>query len=322
MDRKKAFLLFFLLLAVMMVGGVAEPGPLKLNIMALSGTTGLSLVKVLAERPSLGKDVVVEYMVIKSPDQMTAKIVSGEAQIAALPTNTAAILYNKGIPIRLAAITNWGVMYVVGAEQGIKTWADLKGKEIGLSGRGATPEILFRYFLKAAGVDPDREVSLRYFSAPVELAQVLIAEKLSLAVLPEPWVTEVITRNPRFKVLLDFQAEWQRVEKRRESYPQGCLVVQAELAKDRPEVVQEFLRQAALSSEWVNRHPAEAGKLAEEYVQISAAAAREAIPRCNLRFAEAVVVKDEVDHYLRWLYGFDPESVGGKVPDAGFYWER
>ncbi|MGQ9778422.1 MAG: ABC transporter substrate-binding protein [Bacillota bacterium] len=322
MGKKTVCLVLFLLLAAMAVGGSAEPGPLKLNIMALPGTTGLSLVKVLADRPSLGKNVVAGYTVLKSPDQMTAKIVSGEADIAALPTNTAAILYNKGIPVRLAAITNWGVMYVIGIEQGIKTWADLKGKEIGLSGRGATPEILFRYFLKVAGVDPEKEVNIRYFSSPVELAQVLLADKLGLAVLPEPWVTEVLTRNQRFRVLLDFQAEWQRVEKRRESYPQSCLVVKADLAKDRPEVVQEFLHQVALSSEWVNRHPAEAGKLAEEYVQISAAAAREAIPRCNLRFAEAGAVKDEVDHYLRRLYDFDPESVGGKVPDAGFYWER
>ncbi|NLG83775.1 MAG: ABC transporter substrate-binding protein [Firmicutes bacterium] len=313
---------FLLVLITMIAGRSAEPAPLKLNIMALSGTTGLSLVKVLADRPVLGPGVEAEYTVLKSPDQMMAKIITGEADIAALPTNTAAILYNKGVPIRLAAITNWGVLYVVGTEQNLRTWSDLKGKEIGLSGRGATPEILFRYFLQVAGVDPERELNLRYFSSPVELAQVLLAERISLAVLPEPWVTEVIMRNPRYRILLDFQAEWQRVEKRRESYPQSCLVVKADLAAARPEVVKEFLRQAALSGAWVNRYPAEAGKLAEEYVQISAAAAREAIPRCNLRFGEAGAVKDEVDLYLRRLYGFDPESVGGKVPDAGFYWPR
>ncbi|MCL6615105.1 MAG: ABC transporter substrate-binding protein, partial [Firmicutes bacterium] len=106
------------------------------------------------------------------------------------------------------------------------------------------------------------------------------------------------------------------------SYPQSCLVVKAALAEEHPEVVREFFHQAALSSEWVNRHPEEAGRLAEEYVQISAAAAREAIPRCNLRFAEAASVREEVDHYLRRLYAFDPASVGGRIPDAGFYWQK
>lgn len=319
---KRTFLLLVFLLPAVMTSWAAEPGQLKLNIMALPGTTGLSLVKVFADRPALGKDVTAEYTVIKSPDQMTAKIIAGEAEIAALPTNTAAILYNKGIAIKLAAITNWGVMYIVGADGTITSWVDLKGRELGLSGRGATPDILFRYFLAANGLDPERDVAIRYFSSPVELTQVMAAGKLELAILPEPWVTEALARDGRLKVLLDFQAEWRRIEKRRESYPQSCLVVKTALAEEHPEVVRDFLHQAALSSEWVNRHPAEAGRLAEEYVQISATAAREAIPRCNLRFAEAASVRDEIDNYLRRLHGFDPASVGGKLPDAGFYWQK
>ena len=319
---KRTLLLSFLFCAGIMAVGAAEPDPLKLNIMALPGTTGLSLVKVFADWPVLGAGVSAEYTVVKSADQMTAKIVAGEADIAALPTNTAAILYNKGIGVKIAAVTNWGVLYVVGRDEAVSSWAALKGREIGLSGRGATPDILFRRFVAANGLDPERDVAVRYFSSPVELTQVVAAGKLDLAVLPEPWVTEALTREVRLKVLLDFQAEWRRQEKRRESYPQSCLVVKAALAGEHPEVVREFLHLAALSSDWVNRHPKEASRLAEEYVQISAAAAREAIPRCNLRFAEAASVRDEIDNYLRRLHGFDPPSVGGKVPDAGFYWQK
>lgn len=317
--RKMWFLAMVVVLAAGLAAAAAEPAAIGLNIMALPGTTGLSLVKLFEEPPDLGPGVTAGYSVVKSPDQMIARIISGEADIAAIPTNTAAILYNKGVGLRLAAITNWGVTYVVGQDDSIKTWRDLEDREIAVSGRGATPDILCRYFLQANGIDPEAGISLRYYPSPAELTQLLAAGRIPLAVLPEPWVTEAIARNPSLKILLDFQAEWKRLEKRDESYPQSCLVVKAELAKAQPRVVAEFLRAAAAASAWVNDHPEAAGRLAEKYVQISAAAARDAVPRCNLRFAEAAAVRDEIDRYLRRLLEIDPQAVGGKTPDAGFY---
>lgn len=289
-----------------------------INVMVLPGTTGLSLVKLLEDQPGLG-GVAADYSVIKTPELMTARIIAGEADIAALPTNTAAILYNKGVAVQLAAVTNWGVNYVIGRDASVRTWADLKGKDLALTGRGATPEILFRHFAAANGVNPDADVRVQYCQTAAELTQLALAGRADLAVLPEPWVTEALRKDPSLKVLLDFQAEWRRLEKRDESYPQSCLVIRADLAKTGNRAVQEFLRLAAEASDWVNAHPSEAGRLAEKYVQISAEAARDAIPRCNLRFVEASRAQAEIDYYLRRLFAFDPQSVGGRLPDARFY---
>ncbi len=316
--KRLTVVLLAILLAVLPVAAEG-PGGLMLKVMALPGTTGLTLVKLFADRPSLGQGVSAEYSIVKTPDQMVAKIISGEADVAAIPTNTAAVLYNKGIAIKLAAITNWGVMYVVGRDGSVKSWKDLKGREVAVTGRGATPDILFRHFLSANGLDPEAEVAIQYFSSSIELTQLLAAGKVQLATLPEPWVTEALRKDSSLRILLDYQEEWKRLEKRRESYPQSCLVIKAQLARERPQVAAELLKQAAASSVWVNRNPAEAGRLAQEYVQISAEAAQNAIPRCNLRFAEGTVVKPEVDYYLGKLLGFDPQAVGGKLPDAGFY---
>ena len=294
----------------------------SINVMVLSGTTGLSLVKLLEEQPLIAPGATFNYTVIKSPDQMSAKIIAGEADIAAVPTNLASILYNRGIPVQLAAITNWGVMYVVGRDATISTWSDLKGEEIGVTGKGSTPDLLFRYFLEANGIDPERDVQIRYYGSPAELAQLVIADKVRLATLPEPWVTEALSRNTALTVLLDYQKEWARLEKRDVSYPQSALVVKTQLAKEKPAVVRAFLKAAADSSAWVVNNPNAAGFLAEKHLFISSAAATAAIPRCNLRFDETHQVQTEIGYFLEKLYSFQPQSIGGKLPDEGFYLQK
>ncbi|MCR4426119.1 MAG: ABC transporter substrate-binding protein [Firmicutes bacterium] len=301
---------------------LARPGDVKLNVMVLSGTTGLSLVKILEDNPNIGPGIAATYTVAKSPDVVVSRLVSGEADVAALPTNTAALLYNRGVPVQIAAITNWGVTYVVGSDSSIADWKGLRGKEIAVAGRGATPDILLRYVLKANGLNPDADVRIQYYSSPVELAQLVIAGRVRVAALPEPWVTEVMRNNASARILLDYQEEWRRIESRKESYPQSCLVVRTQFARDNPGIVREFLKLAESSSSWVVSHPEQAGALAEAHVQISREAARDSIPRCNLRFAGMATAGREVEHFLSRLLAFDPQSIGGKLPDAGFYWNE
>lgn len=316
---KKLLFTVGLILVLVFASSLWAAEETTINVMVLSGTTGLSLVKMVEEKPVLAPGVTINYAILTSPDQMSAKIINGEADIAAVPTNLAAILYNRGIPIQIAAITNWGVMYVVGRDSTVTSWPELKGQEIGVTGKGSTPDLLFRYFLSANGLDPEKDLQIRYYPSPAELAQLVIAGKVALATLPEPWVTEALSRNPDLKVLLDYQAEWTRLEAQKESYPQSALVVKAELATANPALVKTFLQAASAANTWVVEHPVEAGRLAEKHLFISAAAAAEAIPRCNLRLVQANQVQNEIDYFLKKLYSFQPQSIGGKIPDAGFY---
>lgn len=314
--------MLFLVCLLLLTYPLAAQEATTVEVMVLSGVTGLSFLPMLEEQPLIEPGIKLHYTVVKSPDQMRAKIISGEADIAAVPTNLAAILYNNGIPIQLAAITNWGVMYVVGQGTQITSWTDLRGKTVGVTGKGSTPDILFRYFLTTHGLNPEQDVQIQYYPTPVELAQLAIAGKVEIATLPEPWVTEVVTRNPNFKVCLDYQKEWEKSERRQESYAQSALVVQTALAQDHPEFLHKFLRQADTANTWVVNNPAAAGELAYIHLMISAEAARAAIPRCNLRFREAAAVQAEVDYFLAKLFSFQPQAIGGKLPDDGFYLQK
>jgi NitT/TauT family transport system substrate-binding protein len=299
------------------VNGAEKPSTVR--VMALSGTTGLAMVKLFEENAAA--KTKVDYTVLKSPNLMMAKLVAGEADIAALPINQAAILYNKGVGIRIAAVIGWGVMYIVGNDPTIKTWKDLKGKELYLVAKGAVPDLLFRYLAVQNGLDPDRDLKLNYVASPVELAQLVAVGKVNLATLPEPWVTEVLLREPKLKVVLDYQSEWSRVEKQQRTYPQTCIVVSRRLVAEQPQTVKRFLNDLRRSIGWLNQNPGPGGVLAAKYVQISAAAVQKGLPRCNLDFQPVRRVRPAVRHFLQCLSATAPAAIGGRLPDEGFYYQ-
>ena len=87
-------------------------------------------------------------------------------------------------------------------------------------------------------------------------------------------------------------------------------------------MVKKFLDAYRDSIEWVNANPAEAAELIGKYDVLPAALARPAIPHCNLEFIPAAEARPLMERYLQVLLDFNPASVGGALPDDGFYFQR
>ena len=108
------------LLCVAMVAGVAagcgskdaEPKEkAKLNVVALTGPTGMGMVKLMADNEA--GETAVDYSVelVGAADEITGKIVNGEVDIAAVPCNLASVLYNKTEgDVKIAAVNTLGVL--------------------------------------------------------------------------------------------------------------------------------------------------------------------------------------------------------------------
>jgi NitT/TauT family transport system substrate-binding protein len=293
-----------------------------LKVAVLRGPTAVGMVKLMEDAAAmLGEGVTADIQVVDSPDLLSSKIVSREVDLATPPTNMAATLYNKGIPYQLAAITSWGVNYLVTADPTVNTLADLKGKTVNVVGKGATPDIVLRYLLRRQGLDPDKDLTLDYTLGQVELAQSLIAGRSQVAVMPEPWVTQALMGNQQLKVAVNLQDAWAEAQQGKVQMAQTCLIVNREVAQAHPQAVAAFLDAYRQSLEWVTAHPGEAGALVEKHgIGMKAAVAEAAIPRCNFRFEDAASSRQAVEAFLKVLFDFAPASVGGKMPDDGFYY--
>jgi NitT/TauT family transport system substrate-binding protein len=297
----------------------SKPG-IIINIASLKGPTSIGMIKMHEDHPSLGESITTNYEIVASPDIMISKILSKEVDIATLPTNVAAKLYNKGLNLKLAAIVGENVLYVLSQGNKITSWESLKGKKINVISKGSTPDVVFRYLLKKNNIDPVTDVNLDYSVEQVELSQLMISGKADLAILPEPFVTMVLTKNSNVNLAFDFGKEWAKV-RNGQSLPMSCLVINADLAKSNPEAITAFLEKYKESIQWVNSNIGDAAKLVEKFkIGMDAVTAQEAIPRCNIKYTDSNQSKDLVNDYMKTMFDFSPEDIGGKIPDEKFYY--
>jgi NitT/TauT family transport system substrate-binding protein len=329
--RKSAFSLAFLFVLTATVwipaalfsqtgnsGPESDGEKTDLVIAALRGPTGVGVAPVIAEAPMEGAHSRITVEIVPDPSVMVGRLASGEAQIGMLPSNVAAQLYNRGIPVQIAAVTLWGLLYVAGTDGDIGDWSDLRGKTLHAINRGAGPDIMLRHILSANGIDPDRDVDLNYRFGHVELAQMVIAGEIERAVLPEPFVTQVLSRRSDASVLLDFQEAWQDLHGSR--YPQTVVLVRTDIAERAPEAVQEALDAIRAGWEEVLRDPAAGGVLAEEAgLGLPGAVVTAALSRFNAGYVSVEDAREELDEYFTILWEAEPRSVGGTVPDGGIY---
>ncbi|MFB0921356.1 MAG: ABC transporter substrate-binding protein [Oscillospiraceae bacterium] len=301
-----------------------SPSPVEqvaVNVAGLAGPTSMGMIKMISDKALNSNAYAVTYEIASAPDQLTAKLITGEVQIAALPTNSAAVLYNKTQgQVQFLALNTLGVLYVVGKDStGISAVADLTGKTVALSGSGGVPQYATEYILDKASIK-DR-VTLNYLTDHASVAQSLLAGDAELAILPQPFVTQVLAKDSSMKILLDLNKEWDTASNGSSVLSMGCLAVNKAFADANPEFIAEFLKQYEASVKYVNDNPADAAKLiADAGIVPSAEIAEKAIPFCNIVFKSSQDAKTEIDGFLQVLYGFDPASVGGKLPDDGFYY--
>jgi NitT/TauT family transport system substrate-binding protein len=304
-------------LAAATIGAAASPGPIVVG--ALKGPSGIGLIRLFETPPSPPDGSEVRLVAAASADLMTAKLISGEYDMGVLPLNVAAKLYTAGIPLKLAAIVGNGMVSFLSADASISSLADLRGKRINVAGQGATPDYLFRRLLRGAGIDPDKELNLDYSLPYPEAAVALASGKINYAILPEPFVTMAKLQNPGLRSILDLGALWTK-QTGQASYPMTALVVSSKLATERPTTVKAILDACAASIAWVLANPAEAGALVEKQeLGLKAGVAAKAIPVSSYVFIDARAARPSVEALLSVFLELAPASVGGRLPDDGFY---
>ncbi len=307
-----------------------EAQPVHVPLAVLKGPTGFGFVHLLGEGGDLGRGVVVDAEVLPSPQEAVARVVSGEAVMAALPATTAALLYNRGVPIQLAAVTGEGNLFLMASGEETSTGEGFGpsfvrsmlegGRRLYVPAPGSTPDLLTRYLLDSWGFSSSEMEVLLDFSvaAPAQLSQMVIAGRASYAVLPEPFATMAELSGSAVRRSGDLQVYWNE-ETGMGSYPMTALVVQSDFVTDNPQAYEMVLDAVARSIEGVNADPQGASLLIEEHGILSAALAAPSIGRCALMFSPAAEAAEAYGYYLSVLHAMDPALVGGVLPDEAFF---
>lgn len=297
----------------------------KVNLAALSGPTALGMLELLEQNEKGEAANDYQVTLATAPDEVVAKVVSGELDIAAVPTNVAATLYNKTQGgVQLAALNTMGVLYIVEAGESIQSVADLKGKTIYSTGQGSTPEYALNLVLEKNGLTVGEDVTVVYKTDNSEIAPLLASGEAQVALLPQPFVTSVMGQNETLRVALDMTEEWDKATDGASGLTMGCVVVRTEFAQQNKEALDLFLDEYERSVQTVTSAEGleHAAQLAEQYNIVKAPVARKATPACNIVFVQGEQMQQIAGGFLEVLYQANPKSVGGKLPDANFYYNR
>ena len=298
----------------------ADNMPEVVRVAALKGATAMGMVKLMQDNEDGTTELVYDF-IITITDDIVPKITKGEIDIAAIPANLASVLYqNTEKKIQVLAINTLGVLYVVEKGDKVKSVADLKGKTIYSTGKGTTPEFALNYILVQNGIDPTADMTIEYKSEPAEIIPLLLKSENGIAMVPQPFVTTALDKVEGLRVALDWTEEWNAVSQDGSSQVTGVVVVRKEFVDQYPAAVAAFCSEYAASATYAQSNVAETAQLVEKYGIVDAAIAESALPACNITYIGGIAMQEKLTGYLRVLYEQNPQSVGGVLPDEGFFY--
>jgi len=327
MNKKRKISLLILLsmiISIFAVGCGAEKaeetsfGSIEANIATLKGPTSMGMINMI-DKQMLNNDMTkVNYEIIETPTLMMGKVLNNEVQIAAVPTNLAAILYNKTEgEYQFLAENTLSVLHIVGRED-ITSLEDLVGKKVITSGKNTVVEYAINYILKSNNLMDKIEVE--YLPDHASTAQTILAGDADYAILPQPFVTQVVMTDKNIKRYIDLNDEWTKIDNNNSVLCMGCLIVNKEFYDNNTAFVEAFLKLYKQSVDFTNNNPEEASIMIEKAgILPKAKLAELAIPDSNIVFKNAADSKAEITEFLTILFESNPASIGGKMPDEGFF---
>lgn len=318
-----------LLLAAAMIFALVSCGnnqadDVTVRVAALKGPTGMGMVQLM-ENDSLGTtENDYEFTIAASPEEVSAAVIAGTVDIAAVPVNLASVLFNKpDVDISFAAVNTLGVLYILENGNEINSIEDLKGKKLYATGQGATPQYILEHLLKENGFDLENDIEIEYIAEHAELATKLATGDAGIGIIPEPQVTSALLNakkegNTNLRVAINVTEEWGKVSEN--DLVQGCIIVSDKFKEEHPEQLAAFIEEYKASATFVVENPKDASVLIEKHgIVPKAALAEKAIPNCNICCIDGEEGIAYMKGVLEVLFEANPKSVGGKLPTDEFY---
>lgn len=318
-----ALLMTTLLLGCSACSKQETTGDTVVRVGSLKGPTSIGLLDLMERNENNETENVYTFTMETAADTLLAQMVQKELDIALVPANVAAVLYNKtDKEVAVIDINTLGVLYMLTGDDTIETIQDLKGKTICLTGKGTTPDYVLQYVLEENGI-LEGEVQLEYKSEATEVAAVLKNDSNAIGLLPQPFVTVAMAQNENLKIAFDMNEEWQNIQgEEGSSMVTGVTVVRKEFLLENEEMVWNFLKDHKASSQMaVNDVEKTASFVVKRGIMEKEEIAGKAIPECNITFIEGNEMKQALSGYLEVLYEKDAKSVGGELPGDDFYYQ-
>lgn len=298
----------------------ANPTPDTIRIASMKGPTSMGLVKLYHDIDEANATLAYDYTIEGAADAITASLVQGNVDIAALPANVASVVYNNSNgAIQVIALNTLGVLSIVSVDGVVDTMEDLNGQTIVASGKDSTPQYALEYLLDQYGLTIGEDVFVEWKSEQSEVVAALSQGQYQIAMLPQPFVTSAMSQVDGLTIDIDLTQAWDELNNG-STMITGVMVARKDFVEQYPNVINQFLNDYAASVDYVNTNIEEASFWIEGYGIVKAAIASKAIPYCHMVCITGNEMKDKLNGYLEVLNSANPQSIGGTLPSDDFYY--
>lgn len=290
----------------------------EISFVVPNGVPATAISKMIKEKIQIDDNYNIIYSIENTSDTLATAVMKGEADIAIVPSNLAVQAYNKGLGYKLVGTTGLGALYLVSTEGDIAL-NDLSGKEVYNIGSGLTPDIVFKALLKESGIN---DVTLSYVGGATELAPAILGGKANYAVVPEPALTTILSKNPNIKVIASLNDLWKEKFNSESGFPQASIIVKESLIDEDKDFINNLIEEVSNSINWVNKNSKDAAAYSiENGSQVDEAIIEKSIPNSSIIFIEAKDNKSDYMDYYKVLERENSKSIGEKLPDEEFFYE-
>lgn len=226
------------------------------NMQALAGLGDGSFQK------ALGPKVKIERKVFNAGPEVIEALLAGEVDIGYIGAAPAANAYIKshGALKIISGAANAGAVLVVSRDGGINKVKDLAGKRIAVPQFGNTQDILLRKVLNDAGLKATAKggnVQVVQVKNP-DIVGLFARKQIDGALVPEPWGSMML-KNPRGKVLLDWNQIW-----RRGNYSTLVVIANTKFMEQHPDLVEKWLAAHVAITRKIEKNPNWGEKIVNE----------------------------------------------------------
>lgn len=306
---KKNLLILFILLSLSIF---AE----TIKVVTPDGLPALSLVNMMDTKKI--DNIQLNYKVEKMSDALIVDMLKREGDIAIVPSNFSAQLYNKKLGYKILGTIGWGSFYVVSRDN-INSLEELKGKEVYTFGKGLTPDLIFQSILKKKGINKN-SIKINYLSSGNEVASLYLGNKVDTIVIPEPMLSKVLSKSPTSTIVANLNDEWKNITNSDLGYPQSTLVIKEEIYETNPKFVKEFINKLTESISKLYKNSGETVEnVKRNSLSIDTSVLNKVLTRANIFYTPIIDCKEEYNNYFKILELTNKKVIGGKLPDEEIF---
>lgn len=290
------------------------------RVKTYNGLPAISICKLIKEEDNIKSSYKTSYTIESNENKLAESLNKKEVDIALVPTDMAAKVYNKNSSYQIYASIGQGSYYLVTSDPEVRGFnSTLINKEIAIAGENSMTDNIVKAILKKNNID-ETLVKFKYTNTVPELVKTLTLGEIYTGIVPETSLTSLLYKHSGLKILASTNDAYENTFDISEGYPQFSVIVRKDFAKNNKEYVNKFLFKLKESIEFVNNNPLQAGAYGEELkIPIKPQILSKAIKRCNLKFIEIDKFKQNYEYFFDILYNYNNEAVGGTVPDESIY---